>query len=248
MPNKSSSKGTTATAKTQAVTPVPRDSGEGPVAGVDAPDAAPKEPEAAPKKRSGSAEIAAQLVAGTAEPGLVHYARALEDENPNASSQAARVLEELVGLKPELCAPHIERFVRLLNSSNPRVVQTSAAALPALARVAPAKVARHLERLRTGYDDATEVAKEGMVRTFVALCLASVAYQRRVVDVLERALQGADPKTLVRWTELVLPALKGEPHAQARAVVELRLPEIPRPQAEKIAEFLGIKLRPSRIP
>ena len=86
------------------------------------------------------------------------------------------------------------------------------------------------------------------MRTFVALCVASVAYQRRVVEVLEKALTGADPKTLVRWTEIVLPALKGEPHAQARAVVEQRLPEIPRPQAEKIADFLGIKLRPSRAP
>jgi hypothetical protein len=229
MPNKSATKGMTSTAPEQAAV-------------VEQPDVAP------PKKKGGSAEVAAQIVAGTAEPGLAHYARALEDENPNTASQAARILEELVGLKPVLCAPHIERFVRLLSSGNARVVQTSASALPALARVAPAKVARHLDRLRNSYDAATDVAKEGMVRTFVALCVASVAYQRRVVDVLEKALRGAEPKTLVRWTEIVLPALKGEPHAQARAVVEQRLPEIPRPQAEKIADFLGIKLRPSRAP
>ena len=47
-----------------------------------------------------------------------------------------------------------------------------------------------------------------MVRTFVALCLASVAYQKRVVDVLERALAGAEPRPLQRWTERVLPALR----------------------------------------
>jgi hypothetical protein len=228
MPNKSTNKGITLAATEQVATT--------------------EQPELAPKKKSGSAEVAAQLATGTAEPGVAHYARALEDPNPNTASQAARVLEELVHQKPELCAPHIERFVRLLTSANPRVVQTSASALPALARVAPAKVARHLERLRGNYDAASEVAKEGMVRTFVALCVASVAYQRRVVDVLEKALLGAEPKTLVRWTELVLPALKGEPHAQARAVVEQRLPEIPRPQAEKIADFLGIRLRPSRAP
>jgi hypothetical protein len=228
MPNKRASKGITAAAAEQAVTSEPL--------------------EAVPKKKGGSAEIAAQIVAGMAEPGLAHYARMLEDENPNAANQSARVLEELVNLKPELCSPYIERFVRLLTSSNPRVVQASASALPTLARVAPAKVARHLERLRGSYDVASDVAKEGMVRTFVALCLASVAYQKRVVDVLEKALIGADPKTLARWTEIVLPALKGEPHAQARAVVEQRLPEIPRPQAERIADFLGIKLRPSRAP
>lgn len=198
------------------------------------------------KKKSGGAELAAQIVAGTSELGLAHFARALEHENPHTSSQAARVIEEVVLLKPELVAPHIERLVRLLTSINPRVVQASATTLPMLTRIAPAKVARHLERLRGGYPTASDVAKEGMVRIFVALCVASVAYQKRVIDVLESALASAEPKTLLRWTELVLPALKGEPHAQARSVVEGRLPEIPRPQAEKIAEFLGIRLRPSR--
>ena len=207
-----------------------------------------EQPRPAPKKKLSSAEIAEQIVAGVAEPGLVHYARALEDENPHTSGQAARVLEEVVQRKPELCAPYIDRIVRALMGGNARAVQAGATALPVLARVAPAKVARHLEKLRASFDGATETGKDGMVRTFVALCLASVAYQKRVVDVLERALAGAEPRTLQRWTELVLPALKGEPHAQARAVVEQRLPEIPRPLAEKIGDFLGIKLRPSRFP
>lgn len=211
--------------------------------------AAPEAPRSAPaKKKLSSAEIAAAIVAGSAEPGLSHYARSLEDPNVNTAAQAARVLEEVVNLKPELCAPFIERFVRALGSENARSVQAAANALPQLARVAPAKVARHLEKLRAGFDSTSDVGKEGMVRTFVALCLASVAYQKRVVDVLEKALATAEPRTLQRWTELVLPALKGEPHAQARAVVEQRLQSIPRMQAEKISEFLGIKLRPSRIP
>jgi hypothetical protein len=200
------------------------------------------------KKKLGSADIAELIVAGSAEPGLAHYARALEDENPNASGQAARVLEEVVTRKPELCAPFIDRFVRALSGSHTRAVQASATALPALAKVAPAKVARHLEKLRASFDTTSDVGKESMVRTFVALCLASVAYQKRVVDVLEKALATAEPRTLQRWTELVLPALKGEPHAQARAVVEQRVQTLPRQQAEKISDFLGIKLRPSRIP
>lgn len=206
------------------------------------PSSRPSDP-AAKKKAVSAADIAAELLAGTADPPLISYARALEDENAHQAAQAARVFEELIGQKPELCAPHIERLVRGLGSAHPRVVQAAATALPVLARVAPAKVARHLERLLTGFAAANEVAKDGMVRTFVALCVASVAYQRRVIDVLETALTGADAKTLQRWTELVLPALKGEPHAQARAAVERRLQDIPRPQAEKIADFLGIRLR-----
>jgi hypothetical protein len=197
----------------------------------------------AKKKAVSAADIAAELVAGIAEPPLIYYARALEDDNAHSAAQAARVFEELIAQKPELCAPHIERLVRGLSSMHPRVIQAAAAALPVLARVAPAKVARHLDKLLGGFAASSEVAKDGMVRTFVALCVASVAYQRRVIDVLELALSGAEAKTLQRWTELVLPALKGEPHAQARAAVEKRLQDIARPQAEKIAEFLGIRLR-----
>lgn len=200
------------------------------------------------RKPTSAADIAAALAAGANDPPLSHYAKALEDENPNAAAHGARIIEELVALKPELCAPHIERLVRGLWSPHPRVVQAAAAALPVLGKVAPAKVARHLDRLQTGFDTGSEAAKDGIVRTLVALCLASVAYQRRVVDVLEKALAGAEPKTLQRWTEVVLPALKGEPHAQAKSAVERRLPELPRPIAEKIAEQLGIKLRPSMYP
>jgi hypothetical protein len=203
---------------------------------------------AAKKKPTSAADIAKAVVEGSASPGLPHYAKLLDDDNPNAAAQGARVLEELAALKPELCAPHIERLVRALWSPHARVGQAAATALPSLAKVAPAKVARHLDRLQAGFDSGSDVAKDGIVRTLVGLCLASVAYQRRVVDVLEKALAQAEPKTLQRWTEVVLPALKGEPHAQARSAVEKRLPECPRPVAEKIAEQLGIKLRISMFP
>ena len=52
---------------------------------------------------------------------------------------------------------------------------------------------------------------------------------------------------LIMDTEIVLPSLKGEPHARARAVVEDRLHSIPRQFAQPIAAFLGIKLRPAAL-
>ncbi|MDH3200715.1 MAG: hypothetical protein OEM15_07465 [Myxococcales bacterium] len=61
--------------------------------------------------------------------------------------------------------------------------------------------------------------------------------------VLTLALNGADGKTLLAWSQIVLPALEGEPHARARAVVEGRLDLIPRAYAQQIADFLEIKLR-----
>jgi hypothetical protein len=205
-----------------------------------APEPAAAEPTTAPELSAGAAAI----LAGN-EGQLLQHVQALEQEG-RAASLAGRVVEEVIQHKPQLGAPHIARLVKLLVNGPARGAQTAAVTLPTLAKVAPAKVARHLDVLREGFGAASEPAKDGMVRVFIALCVASVAYQRRVIDVLEKALAGAEPKLLVQWTELALPALKGEPHAQARAVVEQRLYELPKPQAQRIADFLGVKLRVSR--
>ncbi|HEY8430991.1 MAG TPA: hypothetical protein VIL20_21580 [Sandaracinaceae bacterium] len=160
-----------------------------------------------------------------------------------AAAQAARIIDALLESEPEAVVPIIDRLVKAIVLEDKRPVQTAANALPIMARVAPARVARHLPRLKDAFDEATLVGKDGLVRTFAGLCIASVAYQKRLEGVLNKALAEADAKTLAKWTEIVLPALKGEPHARARATVEARLSRIPKAVAQKIADFLGIKLR-----
>lgn len=159
------------------------------------------------------------------------------------AAQAARAIDALLERQPEAVVPIIDRFVKAIVLEDKRPAQTAANALPIMARVAPARVARHLPRLKDGFDVASLVGKDGLVRTFAGLCTASVAYQKRLEGVLNKALAEADAKTLPKWTEVVLPALKGEPHARARATVEARLSRIPKIVAQKIADFLGIKLR-----
>lgn len=213
-----------------------------------APMPAPETTEAAAPKKdkvlTGTQAVAAELIAAADAHAVLRHAALLEDEREGPSSQAARVLQEIAEQKPEMLVPLIERFSRLLVSKNKRVVQTCAAALGPLSRIAPAKVAKQLPLLTQNWEHTTEEGQDGLVRAFAGLCTASVAYQKRLEPALARALGDADPKLLIRWTEIVLPALKGEPHARARAVVEQRLPNIPRPLAQKIADFLGIKLRP----
>jgi hypothetical protein len=159
-------------------------------------------------------------------------------------AQTCKVLDDVLAAKPDLLVGLVDRFVALVASPQKRTVQTVAAALPVMARLAPARVARHLQTLTERFPECSEVGKDGLVSTFAALCMASVAYQKRLEPVLELALSSADPKSLQRWAEIILPSLKGEPHARARAVVEGRLPAMPRPLAQPIATFLGIKLRP----
>lgn len=200
-----------------------------------------------PKKDKGPSAVQAlaqELIAASDTQAVLRHAIALEDDREATANQAARLIEALAEAKPELLVPLIERFARLLISKNRRVVASAAAALAPLSRIAPAKVAKQLPLLTQNWEATTEEGKDGLVRTFAGLCTASVAYQKRLEPALARALGDAEPKLLIRWTEIVLPALKGEPHARARAVVEERLPIIPRPQAQKIADFLGIKLRP----
>jgi hypothetical protein len=188
--------------------------------------------------------LAQELIASSDAQAVLRHAITLEDDRETTANQAARLIQELAEAKPELLVPLIERFARLLVSKNRRVVASCAAALAPLSRIAPAKVAKQLPLLTQNWEQTTEEGKDGLVRTFAGLCTASVAYQKRLEPALARALGEAEPKLLIRWTEIVLPALKGEPHARARAVVEERLAIIPRPQAQKIADFLGIKLRP----
>jgi hypothetical protein len=209
---------------------------------------ASSEKDASPSQRPASnaaAGIASEVVAGTSQISVDQYVRGLSDPKESSALQAARVVEELANQKPELLAPHIERLVGLLASDRVRIAQAAAHALPVLARVAPAKVAKHLKTLQASFAGASEVARDGLVRTFVALCLASVTYQKRLIDVFEAALRGADAKQLGGWVEHILPALKGEPYAQARAIAEQRLndPALPRPVAQRVADLLGVKLR-----
>jgi hypothetical protein len=188
--------------------------------------------------------LAMELAQSADAAAVQRHAAGLDDERETVANHAARLIQELSELKPELLVPLIDRFGKLLVAKNRRVVASAGAALAPLSRIAPAKVAKQLPVLTQYWELTTEEGKDGLVRTFAGLCTASVAYQKRLEPALARALGEADPKLLVRWTEIVLPALKGEPHARARAVVEERLPQIPRPIAQKIADFLGIKLRP----
>ena len=240
--------GASAPGNSKPALPAGRDAGSKPDP-VDAEDpvASPNEPATDLKRDKAPSAVqtlASELIANGDAQGVLRHAAALEDERENAANQAARLIQELAETKPELIVPLIERFARLVASKNKRVAASCAAALAPLSRIAPAKVAKQLPVLTHNWEHTTEEGKDGLVRTFAGLCTASVAYQKRLEPALARALGEAEPKLLIRWTEVVLPALKGEPHARARAVVEERLPSIPRPQAQKIADFLGIKLRP----
>ena len=203
--------------------------------------------ESAPIKKAtgGGAVAAAQKILADESPQskIAEHGETMMEGPRTAATQSARVLSEIITARPELVVPLVAKFARGVSSSNKRVVQTSAEALPAIARIAPARVARQLDVLKSSFEEANDVGKDGLVKTFAALCTASVAYQKRLEPVLTLALDGADGKTLFAWSQIVLPALKGEPHARARAVVEGRLDLIPRSYAQQIADFLGIKLR-----
>ncbi|MEC7520341.1 MAG: hypothetical protein VYE22_10775 [Myxococcota bacterium] len=194
-------------------------------------------------KSQAAKDVASRVLAGDGDKSVGDLGDDLVSGKKSVAAQAGRVLDEIVNQKPEAVVPIIDRYAVVIGKKARRPAQSAAHALPVMARVAPARVARHLPKLKECFDEATDAGKDGLVRTFAGLCTASVAYQKRLEDVLNKALREADAKTLIAWTEVVLPALKGEPHARARATVEGRLDRIPRAHAQKIADFLGIKLR-----
>ncbi|MFK8003850.1 MAG: hypothetical protein AB8H86_30080 [Polyangiales bacterium] len=197
-----------------------------------------------PKKLTGAAADAAKILeAENKAARIAELAESLLDSRSSVATKAARILHEIVAEQPDTLVSQVERFARGLTSKHKRVVQTSADALPAIAKIAPARVAKHLDVLKESFEPAILDGKDGLVRTFANLCTASVAYQKRLEPVLTLALETADGKSLLRWAEIVLPALKGEPHARARSVVEDRLDRIPRAIAQQIASTMNFKLR-----
>ncbi len=200
------------------------------------------------KRRSGgAAQVAEVLLQGEDAPKeVLRYATLLREGSATAATQAGRVLTEVQAREPKLLVGAVKELVEALRSPHKRAVQAAADALPVVAKHAPARVAKHLDTLKAAFDETTDAGRDGLVRTFSQLCIASVAYQKRLEPILVHALSQAEGKTLVRWTTTVLPALKGEPHANARAVVEDRLYKLPRSVAVPIAEFLGVRLRARR--
>lgn len=194
-------------------------------------------------KTGASAAAAAILDADDTAARVAEHAALLLDARSSTATKAARVIHEFVEGQPELLQGHVDKFAQGITSKHKRVIQVSADALPAIAKIAPARVAKHLDTLKAAFEPTIDDGKDGLVRTFANLCTASVAYQKRLEPVLTLALEGANGKTLLRWSQIVLPALKGEPHARARAVVEGRLDRIPRAVAQQIAQNLGIRLR-----
>ncbi len=196
-------------------------------------------------RSSGSAAaIAEQLLADeNAQREVARYAATLSTGKATAATQAARVIGEVLSRKPELLVGAVKELVEAVRSPHKRAVAAAADALPVVAKHSPARVAKHLDTLKEAFDETTDAGRDGLVRTFAQLCIASVAYQKRLEPILTHALRQAEGKTLVRWTLTALPALKGEPHANARAVVEDRLYRLPRSVAQPIAEYLGVRLR-----
>ncbi len=198
-------------------------------------------------KKPSVAALAADVLLADEEPSrrVAELGAQMLDSRAGRATQAARTLGEVCQRRPELMTSIVDKLVAGISSKQKRVIQTSAEALPLLSRISPARVAKHLPRLNEAFDETNAVGKDGLVRTFAGLCTASVAYQARLEPVLTKALEEADGKTLLSWSQVVLPALKGEPHARAREIVEQRLYRIPRSAAQKIADFLGIRLRAS---
>ncbi len=196
--------------------------------------------------KSGSVAATAEEIIAASNAALAQQqAQALLDERDTVATRAARIVSEVVTRNAQLLVGAVEPVAKSVNSKNSRVVSAAAEALPKLVKIAPARVAKQLDHLTHAFGEASATGREGLVKTFAGLCSASVAYQKRLEPVLGQALGEADGKTLLRWTEIVLPALKGEPHARARAVVEGRLDTLPRAVGQKVATFLGVKLRPS---
>lgn len=197
----------------------------------------------AQRRSSSAATLAETVVADEDRDAIDSYLDSM-GQDTQAADRAARIVEQIARKKPSLLAPHIRRLASLLYCGRDRVAGACGVALSELTQVAPAKVAKQIGVFRDHFDGASDAARDGTIHTFVGLCRASVTYQRRLQDLLERAAAEASPQRLIPWAELMLPALKGEPYAEVRAQIAARLTDLPQAQAQRLAALLGLSMQP----
>ena len=194
------------------------------------------------KQAQDAASVAAKLSQAGRKEDLLPYLDTMATDDASAE-QAAQVIALIASTTPNLLTGNVPRLIPLLYAEREAISTVGATCLEALTKEAPAKVAKHLDKLREGFDRASSTARDGTIRILVGLCRASVVYQHRVIDLLDRALAEVDDHTLVDWARLMLPSLKGEPHFQARERVTSRLATLSsKPAAAELAEFLGVRL------
>lgn len=156
---------------------------------------------------------------------------------------AAETLRRLADIDPRRMGAVVNRIVPHLALAHPEVVTIAGETLVVLTREVPAKVAKHSDAMLALWPTATPQGRAVMVRILTGLCEASVVYQRRLGPHLERALAEADLEALVEWAAALLPVLKGEPYANARAIAEQRLADLPRDEGRAACATIGISYR-----
>lgn len=190
-------------------------------------------------------ELADGLIAGTERRDLRQLVSAL-DKGGSDAGVIADALRDVAEREPKLLGPVIGRLARQTRHPDPVVAAACGAILAELCKTSPAKVAKQIDTLTDALSDAGPAARDGIVHTFIALCAASVVYQRRLGGTLSQALAGADMQQLSSWAQLMLPTLKGEPYANAREIVEQRLSDLPRTEGQALCATIGVSYRGRR--
>ncbi|QQR90150.1 MAG: hypothetical protein IPJ88_18755 [Myxococcales bacterium] len=198
------------------------------------------------EQKDGSCEaIAEQIVESGDKVAMKSLADDLIVSSTAKINHAAEILDLVLAKKIELGASIADALVKALLGKNRKASSMALVRLPELARSAPAKVAKHLALLQSAFETSPSTVQEGIVQIYITLCTASITYQRKLEKTFHKLMENANDKQLLCWAESLLPALKGEPHASTRSIVEARIPELSKSNAKKLADILGIKLRPS---
>lgn len=185
--------------------------------------------------------LAKDLIAREDAEAVAILVKHLDERETAVSVDVAKVLEIVAASSPKLLGPGTDGLASAVRSTNARTATVASTLLALAAPAVPARVAKHLDALLKVFPVGAPAVRDALVRAFAGLCAASVAYQRRLGPVLEEALATCGERDLPRWAEVILPSLKGEPHARARAIVERRMPELPRPGVLRVAKLLGVK-------
>jgi hypothetical protein len=139
-----------------------------------------------------------------------------------------------------LVADYVDEFICLLSSKHTRLVWGAMTALAAIAPIVPDRLAPHVDAVRAAMARGSVIAVDRGVSVLATLASSSPERSAELVPVLLEHLATCRAKEVPQHSERSLIAVSPGNADTFIDVLERRLPELTRPQAERVRKVVAV--------
>jgi hypothetical protein len=186
--------------------------------------------------------LAERIVQEKNVPAVRELVEILNGKDKALKSDALKALYEVGYRSPDLIAPFIAQFKNLLANPDNRLVWGAMCAIDGIATIKPDAVYMILPQIMAAVDRGTVITRDHAVKTLAKLA-AQERFARTAMPLLLDQLRTAPLNQLPMYAELAAAVVLPQDTATMRAILEIRLPEMPNEAKKKRVEKALRKLR-----